>query len=84
MPITPTRRVRHGTRPHPMITRKYMKIPRLEEISREILDLFNRQLDAISDRNLNDLTGQEKRAYQSRKVRIRHLESELRNLESRP
>jgi hypothetical protein len=61
-----------------------MKIPRLEEISREILDLFNRQLDAISDRNLNDLTGQEKRAYQSRKVRIRHLESELRNLESRP
>jgi hypothetical protein len=60
-----------------------MKIPRVEEISREVLDLLNRQLETISGPRLSNLTRLEKRAYQKRGIRIEELEAELRTLQAR-
>ena len=50
------------------------------EISRELLDLLDRQVAAITGRNFNDLSKEEVEAYQSRRRRILELRSALAEL----
>ena len=50
------------------------------EISRELLDLLDQQVAAITGRNFNDLSKEEVEAYQSRRRRILELRSALAEL----
>ena len=51
-----------------------------EQIARELLDLLDQQVAAIVGRNFNDLTKDEKDAYQCRRRRILELRSALDEL----
>jgi hypothetical protein len=49
----------------------------LEEIARELCDLLDQQMKAISGRGLEDLTDEELANYERRRTRIAALRSEL-------
>jgi len=57
-----------------------MAATRFEEIARELPELLSQQMQALVGRSFNDLTGDEKAAYEARRQRIRELRSELDKL----
>jgi len=52
----------------------------LERIARELLDLLNQQVAAIVGRKFDDLSEEERQAYEKRKKRILELRSEIEKL----
>lgn len=57
-----------------------MDISRFKQISRELLELLEQQVQAISNRDSEPLMGEEHAAYESRKQRILELRLELEKL----
>jgi len=57
-----------------------MDATRFEQIARELPDLLDQQVEAILGRNFNDLTKEERAAYEDRRRRILVLRSELEEL----
>jgi hypothetical protein len=57
-----------------------MAATRFEEIARELPELLSQQMQALVGRNFNDLTNDEKAAYEARRQEIRELRSELDQL----
>jgi len=57
-----------------------MAVTRFEEIARELPELLSQQMQALVGRSFNDLTNDEKAAYEARRQRIRELRSELGEL----
>jgi hypothetical protein len=53
---------------------------RFEQIAKELPELLDRQVEAILGRNFNDLTKEERAAYEDRRRRILVLRSELEEL----
>jgi hypothetical protein len=49
----------------------------IEEIARELCDLLDQQMKAISGRGLEDLTDEELANYERRRTRLATLRSEL-------
>jgi len=48
-----------------------------EKITRELLDLLDQQVDAIAGRSFDDLSKEERDAYEERRRRILELRSKL-------
>ena len=57
-----------------------MESTEFERIAGELLDVLDQQVAAIVDRNFNDLTKDERDAYECRRRRIFELRSALRAL----
>ena len=57
-----------------------MDAARFEQIAKELPELLDRQVEAILGRNFNDLTREERAAYEDRRRRILELRSELEEL----
>jgi len=51
-----------------------------ERIARELPDLLDQQVEAIVGRNFNDLTEEERTAYEERRRKILELRAELEKL----
>jgi signal transduction histidine kinase len=52
----------------------------LDRIARELLDLLNQQVAAIAGRKFDDLSAEERLAYEKRRERILELRSEIEKL----
>lgn len=57
-----------------------MDAPKFEQVSRELFDLLDQQVAAITNRSFKEFTREEAAAYESRKRRILQLRSELSKL----
>ena len=54
-----------------------MTATEFERIARELPELLNRQLRALTGRKLSDFTGEERIAYEQRKQEIQRLRAQL-------
>jgi hypothetical protein len=70
----------HQTVRELIVKRMYMDGTRLAQITQELPDLLDEQMDALSGRNLKLLSNDERAAYERRKRRILQLRSELERL----
>jgi hypothetical protein len=57
-----------------------MAATRFEEIARELPELLSQQMQVLVGRNFNDLSNDEKIAYEARRQKILELRSELDQL----
>ena len=57
-----------------------MDAPKFEQVSRELLDLLDQQVAALTNRSFKELTREEAATYESRKRRILQLRSDLSKL----
>jgi hypothetical protein len=55
--------------------------PTFEQIARELIELLDQQVETIVGRNFNDLSQEEKVAYENRRRRILELQSALDRLQ---